>query len=51
MMTVKIKAYSDFIYVHFCFLGKGPFDEILEGKGCRSGMDAIWIASESIYEN
>ncbi|HEY2494904.1 MAG TPA: DsbA family oxidoreductase [Paenibacillus sp.] len=30
-MTVKIKAYSDFI-CPFCFLGKGPLDEIVKEK-------------------
>lgn len=31
-MPLKIKAFSDFI-CPFCFLGKGPLDEIAKEKG------------------
>lgn len=34
-MTLKIKAYSDFI-CPFCFLGKGPLDEIAKEKDIAS---------------
>ncbi|WHY78369.1 DsbA family oxidoreductase [Neobacillus sp. WH10] len=40
-MTVKIKAYSDFI-CPFCFLGKGPLDEIVKEKG----VEVEWMPFE-----
>ncbi|CAH0279622.1 hypothetical protein SRABI80_03680 [Peribacillus frigoritolerans] len=41
MMTVKIKAYSDFI-CPFCFLGKGPLDEIVKEKD----VEVEWMPFE-----
>ncbi|MEJ9231561.1 DsbA family oxidoreductase [Peribacillus butanolivorans] len=40
-MTVKIKAYSDFI-CPFCFLGKGPLDEIVKEKD----VEVEWMPFE-----
>lgn len=40
-MTIKIKAYSDFI-CPFCFLGKGPLDEIVKEKG----VEVEWMPFE-----
>ncbi|MFJ9383693.1 DsbA family protein [Peribacillus sp. NPDC101481] len=40
-MTVKIKAYSDFI-CPFCFLGKGPLDEIVKDKD----VEVEWMPFE-----
>ncbi|MGE7923376.1 DsbA family oxidoreductase [Viridibacillus arvi] len=40
-MTVKIKAYSDFI-CPFCFLGKGPLDEIVQEKD----VEVEWMPFE-----
>jgi len=40
-MTVKIKAYSDFI-CPFCFLGKGPLDEIAKEKD----VEVEWMPFE-----
>jgi predicted DsbA family dithiol-disulfide isomerase len=40
-MTLKIKAYSDFI-CPFCFLGKGPLDEIVKGKD----VEVEWMPFE-----
>ncbi|MDC2865576.1 MULTISPECIES: DsbA family oxidoreductase [unclassified Bacillus (in: firmicutes)] len=40
-MTVKIKAYSDFI-CPFCFLGKAPLDEIVKGKD----VEVEWMPFE-----
>lgn len=40
-MTVKIKAYSDFI-CPFCFLGKGPLDEIIKEKD----VEVEWMPFE-----
>lgn len=41
IMTVKIKAYSDFI-CPFCFLGKGPLDEIVKEKD----VEVEWMPFE-----
>ncbi|MGG0666214.1 DsbA family oxidoreductase [Viridibacillus arvi] len=40
-MTLKIKAYSDFI-CPFCFLGKGPLDEIVKEKD----VEVEWMPFE-----
>lgn len=40
-MTVKIKAYSDFI-CPFCYLGKGPLDEIVKEKD----VEVEWMPFE-----
>jgi len=40
-MTVRIKAYSDFI-CPFCFLGKGPLDEIVKEKD----VEVEWMPFE-----
>lgn len=40
-MTIKIKAYSDFI-CPFCFLGKGPLDEIVKEKD----VEVEWMPFE-----
>lgn len=40
-MTIKIKAYSDFI-CPFCFLGKGPLDEIAKEKD----VEVEWMPFE-----
>ncbi|BFH68809.1 2-hydroxychromene-2-carboxylate isomerase [Paenibacillus dendritiformis] len=40
-MTVKIKAYSDFI-CPFCYLGKGPLDEIVNEKD----VEVEWMPFE-----
>ncbi|NMF00220.1 DsbA family oxidoreductase [Aneurinibacillus aneurinilyticus] len=40
-MTIKIKAYSDFI-CPFCFLGKGPLDEIIKEKD----VEVEWMPFE-----
>lgn len=40
-MTVKIKAYSDFV-CPFCFLGKGPLDEIVKEKD----VEVEWMPFE-----
>ncbi|MFY0761886.1 DsbA family oxidoreductase [Metabacillus dongyingensis] len=40
-MTLKIKAYSDFI-CPFCFLGKGPLDEIIKEKD----VEVEWMPFE-----
>ncbi len=40
-MTVKIKVYSDFI-CPFCFLGKGPLDEIVREKD----VEVEWMPFE-----
>ncbi|EON74307.1 DsbA family oxidoreductase [Lysinibacillus sphaericus] len=40
-MTLKIKAYSDFI-CPFCFLGKGPLDELVKEKD----VEVEWMPFE-----
>lgn len=40
-MTIKIKAYSDFV-CPFCFLGKGPLDEIVKEKD----VEVEWMPFE-----